>query len=329
VHDPKSKFCRTAVAIAKAWGAVPYHSFCRKLLAKQLEPVRAAMARSDFPKKVKQGFPHDQIFQFGKRFVEVSNRGRDITVRTEARPETNGHGDFQLSDPKEKKRIRIEALTRAFFFRQGRKLDPQELEELREAGIITRENSLADGQYPKSVKGQPQIASLINHKFKITCHRAIVQRWRKQAPIPFPPPDDRGEYNVSDCFSWVEKVVIRKNTATGDAGDLFAQASEWEARGKIAKEKHEEWVRQKERGGWVKIEELDSAMAGCATEYWQRTVQCIERELIAGLEAQLKGMPDDSTLGKVRQQIIADARARHLAAVDSMQREFAGQETKK
>jgi hypothetical protein len=65
---------------------------------------------------------------------------------------------------------------------------------------------------------------------------------------------------------------------------------------------------------------------------WARLCRCIETELIKGLEEFLKiqkpevrsQKPEDKWQ-KTAQSILDDARARHRAAVDAMQKEFAGQ----
>jgi len=294
-----AKFCRDARAVATAWGARVYVH--RGQRSRQLAPVLEAMRRPDFPKKSKHGYRRAEVLTWGE--TNVAAEDRTIIISD---PSANGQSTHageelfkQFEDPVLRKRLRLASLAQAYFTRKGRKLNEQELAELRESGWIPRdEQSLVNGEYPKRVTGQPQIASLVVHRFKIQCNRQIVQRWRKQAPVPFPPPNDRGEYDVKECFDWTEKYIVSKLAGTGDTGDLFAVAASEELRGKIEREQHERWQREKEKGGWIEQGRHEATLATAGVSLRTSTRDAFEIQLPKILNSELSGLIKDSGLIK-------------------------------
>ena len=161
-----------------------------------------------------------------------------------------------------------------------------------------------------------------------------VSRWMRGQNLPLgctqplPPGHLSGRHKKSLLRPWGESNLRPKNGTPNLPGLVDYRNEREKVAFERSRDEYKLWL-QENSDKHMLVEEHDSILAGCATEYWQRTVQCIERELVAGLEAQLKSMPDDATIGTARQAIIAEARARHLAAVDAMQREFAGQDTQR
>ena len=75
---PATKYCKSAAAIAVAWGAAVYDkSGMRK---KQLQPVHAALLLPDFPKKTPFGWPKDKIVTWGLSHIQLSKDRRMMTL---------------------------------------------------------------------------------------------------------------------------------------------------------------------------------------------------------------------------------------------------------
>lgn len=167
-----------------------------------------------------------------------------------------------------------------------------ELEELRDAGLIPKDADTFNGEYPAKAQGQPAIAALINHKFKIRCSRQDIQKWRKEAPVPFPAPDERNDYDVPECFAWVEKHKMPTANGNGTTPDLFARAAEVSAQGEIEEVEHERWLREIERGGWIKKDVIGSVLAGLGKQTSAAITRGIEVTLVGALRDELKLLPE-------------------------------------
>ena len=81
VAKNSQKTCKFPADIARAWGCRVYAPRMTGKLKKQLEPVIAAAARPDFPKKEKSRYQMASIIEFGRQFVTLSKDKRKITVK--------------------------------------------------------------------------------------------------------------------------------------------------------------------------------------------------------------------------------------------------------
>jgi hypothetical protein len=226
------------------------------------------------------------------------------------KPASRIENKFQkLSDPKIRRQQYLLSIWTRYTSGTGRKPTEEDIAELRKIGWLQKqEKTGTNGEYPKKVTGQPAMASLINHKFKITCNRKIIQNWRKRPPVPFPAPDDRGDYVVQECFDWVERCII-KNAASNGEPDLFAQASEAELKGKIEREKFEHWEREKERGGWIELVQHESILASAGNSSKAITRDAMEIQLPKVLAGDLGNIvADKELLGRILESVRINCR---------------------
>ncbi len=68
-------------------------------------------------------------------------------------------------------------------------------------------------KFPKFARSQSALAKLICERFKFGCSQANVHHWLNGndthgATSFLPPQDARNQFNVQDCFDWVEKWIL-------------------------------------------------------------------------------------------------------------------------
>jgi hypothetical protein len=335
-----SKFCRDARSIARVWGIHILKQRHRRKL--QLESIRAAMARPDFPKKQRSGYPAAEIILWGKCYVELNKNKHEFVVSPEsihaspngfAGQEVPKEGEFSLSvDPKEAAEKRKQAIW--VRFQKGERVSN---EDKRFAGIPSYEVAEDDGR--DEIAGQEGVANHIRRHFNFPCTKMDISRWLRGRNLPpncaehFPQAFLSGRFRKSAVDAWGQKYLVKwpgtpdllplKDSRTKTEDLTFERANfEFE----LFKKAHSD--------EYILRTDHENALRSAGATVWARFCRVVEQELITGLEAFLKTMEVQSPKSKVQSQdrwqkvfqaILDDARMRHNAAVDALQKEFAGQ----
>ena len=336
---PSARFLRDARAIARAWGCAVLEQRNRR--QEQLAPVRAACGREDFPKKQARGWLRDEVMALGAAWVEVSKDKRTIKIKehptpnSELRTPNSGNGDLPIQPEdlnggqkslfnfttEELRAAHILALKR--IYAEGtRRLSP---EEKRMIGVQVTDDDEGTDEIGGGHEG---IAEAIRREFKVECHKSYVSDWLKgkRYPCPGSPPmpasHRSGFHKKSLVFPWYRQHVLKTDTGM----DLPLHNADHRSRREKAEadmaEMAAELKRRESNNKWMLVADHESALRGAGAFVWARLCRCLEQELILGLEAQLKNLPPDAEIGKQLPGIMAEARRRHMAAVDGLQAEF-------
>ncbi len=317
MDDAKTKFCRNAPAIAKAFGIRLFRQRHRKHA--QLSEIRKWMAETTFPKKHKHGWQTTELIAWKS-----------------ARNGKNGHPvDGLFADDAKIKAMRKNAIRQAYAEAQPpsffRKFDLKELvaAELPKELIdkIFGQTQVDSDELPG---GQEGIAEFFRREFNYPCHKMDISRWMRGQNLPagctepLPAGHLSGRHKKSILRVWASKNLPRTqpNGELQLGGDIRSQSE------KLSFQRQQDeyalWKQEKSKL-YMLVSDHDSALRSAGTIIWPRITSILEQQLIQGLEAQLKAMPDDAKVGKSVQAIVAEARARHQKAVDDLQREMAGQ----
>lgn len=96
--------------------------------------------------------------------------------------------------------------------------------------------------------GLEGICRAIQVKFKIPCYKQLIcSRWRQMTP-PFPQPRERGDYNESECFEWVQLYIIGAEESKTGQESLFFKGKLAKSEIEIVKLEDAKWESQNKRG---------------------------------------------------------------------------------
>lgn len=208
-----------------------------------------------------------------------------------------------------KELAQLSALSKALSRKNTTARDLRRIEELAGNGHST----------PTQVTGQPAIAAIIAAECEMLCQRYHIQRWRAQAPEPFPAPDPAGRYDVARCLEWVRRWKLRGEKNGNGQGELYEQAEL--ARQEIAIIERDRALHAKEAelGQWIRRTEHERILSGLGKEIWTSLCNLIERELVDALDKELRdlGLAEDRLSG-----FMELVRQRHHAAIDNLQKVF-------
>ena len=317
VDDAKQKFCRNAASVARVLGIRLLKQ--RKRRSVQLEEVRSWMGQPDFPKRAKFGWPAGDVAQWHDK-----RNG-------------NGHGKPDLfTDDAKIKEMRVKAIRMAYA--EGKKPDyfrSFQLAELIACKIpkefIDKIFGTENGTESDEIGGgQEGIAEFFRREFNYPCHKMDVSRWLRGQSLPhgctdpLPAGHLSGRHKKSVLRVWGSKYLPRPdaNGQLGLSGDIRSQSEKLSfAR---QQDEYELW-KQQNSDKYILKTDHETALRSAGAIVWARFVRCLETELPAGLEAQLKAIPADQAIGSQVQAVMAEVRRRHLAIVDSIQRELSEQ----
>lgn len=104
---------------------------------------------------------------------------------------------------------------------------------------------------PKTIRTLAGIAALIRGHFTIACDRMKINNWqtRWKSGTPFPRQGENNEFNVKDCFAWVEKNVIKGKANTEP--DLFDRSEEARYQQKITAAEREQFEFDRDKGLYI------------------------------------------------------------------------------
>ena len=267
-RNPKAptSFFRDARAIAVAWGLTVLRQRHRR--HKQLEPVKAAMARADFPKKQKRGWSRPEVELFGKKFVRPAKDARSLTVSdspqsTVVSLDVDQTGELFLT-PEQALQGRLDRLQEMYLHPEKfeTKIAQWEVEELRvhRPQIWSRNAELADGASIRphgDCNSITEVARVIAQHFEVDCRKQYVSDWRQGKRLPtgvplLPPPDPKSNrYDVPAVLAWYEKYILKRVNGAAVTRDMGMVLVDERDKAELEEIEHQRWLREKERGEYV------------------------------------------------------------------------------
>jgi len=346
---------KNAEAVAAAIGLQLYDAKLRwKQRVAQLDTVRAAIARADFPQKKAKGFPRAEVMAWIAECVELHQGGRkfvihDLPLRVADSKEQKASGDLpvqavpaavdlfepasaqfektldlwedKLSNPEKWLATPIQL----WQMRQLEKHRPHLFKNAAAPGVTDNETDEFQG-------GLEAVAAFIQLKFPgVNCNKMDISRWRHGKFLPdgcsepFPPSHQSGRNSKKKIEAWVVRYL--KTNATdqnipGVVDNLDYERLQKKLNFERAQAEYEVW-KQSESKKFMLVTDHESSLRNFGAIVWSRFCKVVERDLIHGLREKCKAtLPPD-----LCEIVIADARARHDAAVDALQKEFAAMAT--
>lgn len=135
---------------------------------------------------------------------------------------------------------------------------------------------------PKCVRTLAGIANLIREHFKMPCDKMRIKNWQTRHTPPFPYPKENNEFDVAECFKWVEALQKRKGakgqlvTMDMNLESLDVRAAEAHAKKKITSAEREQFEFEKEKGEWIKRDIAEQTICAAMREYHKFVRQEVE-----------------------------------------------------
>jgi hypothetical protein len=136
-------------------------------------------------------------------------------------------------------------------------------------------------KFPKKIRGYNNLAALIQQKFGIPCNKMTIKGWQTRPTgnrPKFTVPDPvRNEFEVAECFAWVEKYVpsvLREASKNGKSDKELRQLEMLEQKTHAAKSskqivaaEREAWEFEREKGEWIRRDESENTIKAAMKMY--------------------------------------------------------------
>lgn len=170
---------------------------------------------------------------------------------------------------------------------------------------------------PKSVRTLDGIAAHIRAKFGIACDRMKIKNWqtRWKSGSPFPNKGQNNEFDIAECFAWVEKNIIKGKANTEP--DLFEKSESARYQQKITAAEREQFEFDKEKGLYILRDVAFQTTVAALTLLKSFVREEIEKHLVIGEREHLK------TLGatdEIATAFFVWSKAKKISVIDAIEK---------
>lgn len=172
-------------------------------------------------------------------------------------------------------------------------------------------------KYPKTVRTLDGIAANIRAKFNIACDKMKIKNWQtrwKSGP-PFPNKGQNNEFEVADCFAWVERNIVKGKASLEP--ELFERAQSASDQRKVIAMEREQFEFDRDKGLYILRDIAFQTTVAALTLLKNFVREEIEKRAIVDRREKLKAMGFKDELAT---EFFVWDKQREIALIDAIEK---------